>query len=511
MPNKGEIVMTLVLLTAVFNGCTQGYDQSMMNNLNLVEQYTDYFHLDNNLLGLNVAMINAGSVVGGLFAGQMCDRWGRKMGIAASAVITLVAVAIQASATKEAAFLVGRILLGISVTVNGTAAPVWVMEMAHPKNRGFLGGMYMAIWYFAAIIVSCISLATYRYQSTWAWRGLAIVSPINIKNPKAGVADFIKGQLVPSIFSLLLLPFMPESPRWLLSKDRDEEAFNLLVMLHGNGDAGNALVQAEFKEIRDTLHFERSAPNSFKALLFPKSNLHRFGIVIALNIFDQITGSNIVSSYAGVVFDNAGITATHTQMVVNIGINVFSFFCALSGSFAIERLGRKAMLFGVSCLMVLLLVLICILTALYGDGSNTAASYANLAMIYLFSGAYAFAFNPLTFVYPAEVLNYTQRAKGIAVGQMICYAFGFLNQYTTPIAIDNIGWRYYAINAAWDVVICGIIWSWFVETKGLALEEVDEIFDGMIHTDGVHVGDGRNVLKLIDDVEVVGTIPVVKE
>lgn len=88
------------------------------------------------------------------------------MGVMVSALITVVAVAIQALATKEAAFLVGRFLLGVSITVNGTAAPVWVMEMAHPKNRGVLGGMYMAIWYFAAIIVSCILLGTYQFQST---------------------------------------------------------------------------------------------------------------------------------------------------------------------------------------------------------------------------------------------------------------------------------------------------------------------------------------------------------
>ncbi|KAG0647688.1 Dephosphocoenzyme A kinase [Hyphodiscus hymeniophilus] len=125
-----------------------------------------------------------------------------------------------------------------------------------------------------------------------------------------------------------------------------------------------------------------------------------------------------------------------------------------------ERLGRKAKLFSTSCLMVLLLILICILTALYGDEYNTSASYANLAMVYIFSGAYAFAFNPLTFVYPVEVLNYTQRAKGIAVGQMACYVFGSLNQYTTPIAIDSIGWRYYTLNTARDVGICAIILEW---------------------------------------------------
>lgn len=109
------------------------------------------------------------------------------------------------------------------------------------------------------------------------------------------------------------------------------------------------------------------------------------------------------------------------------------------------------------------------------------------------------------------MLNYTQRAKVIAVRQMVCYAFGFLNQYTTPI--DRIGRRYYALNAAWDVGVCAVIWWGFVETRRLALEEVDEIFDGLVHTDGVHVGDGRNVFasKAVDDVEVVGDSLKAKE
>lgn len=118
------------------------------------------------------------------------------MGIAASAAITVVAVAIQASATHEAAFLVGRILLGVAITVNGTAAPAWVMEMAPPNQRGLLGGIYMAVWYFAAIIVSCISLGTYQYNSTWAWRGLAVVrSPTPVQ--RLGLADVFPGASCP--------------------------------------------------------------------------------------------------------------------------------------------------------------------------------------------------------------------------------------------------------------------------------------------------------------------------
>jgi MFS family permease len=112
-----------------------------MNTLNLIDNYVDCksstfqyythnantfidFNLNDNLLGLNVAIINAGSVAGRLFAGSLCDRYGRRSGILTSAIIALVVVAIQASATHEAAFCIGRFLLGVSITVNGTAAPV---------------------------------------------------------------------------------------------------------------------------------------------------------------------------------------------------------------------------------------------------------------------------------------------------------------------------------------------------------------------------------------------------
>lgn len=426
-------------------------------------------------------MINAGSVFGGLFAGQVSDIWGRKQGIALSAYITVVAVIIQAAAVHEAMFCVGRFLLGAAITVNGAAAPTWVMEMAHPKMRGILGGLYMAIWYFIATIVSGISIGTYFYDTTWTWRGLAI------------------GQAIPSLLALCLLPLTPESPRWLISKDRHEEALALLATLHGRGNAEDPLVQAEYHEISSVLSYEKSLPaQSFKTLISPTPNLRRFLIVIVLNIAAQVIGSNIVSSFIGVVLDSAGITDTHQQLIINLGINIFNFGCAVAGSFAMERIGRKGMLLGTTCLMTFFLVLMAILSALYGDGGNIPASNAMVAIIFLFLGCYSFAWTPLTFVYPVEILNYTQRAKGLAVGQMACYAFGFVNQYTTPIAIDNIGWRYYAINAAWDVVICVIIWYFFVETRTLALEEVDELFDGKIHADGVFIGRGDDVKTKAD-------------
>ncbi|EFX04592.1 lactose permease [Grosmannia clavigera kw1407] len=339
--DKSAVILTLVFATAVFNDCTQGYDQSSMNNMNLVNTYT--FILGINLLGLNVAIINAGSVIGGLSADQVCDRWGRKAGI------------IQAAAVHEAMFCIGRFFLGAAVTLNGVSAPTWVMDIAHPKTRGLLGDLYMAICLLALSLL-----------------------PFTPESP---------------LFALSLLPFTPESPLWLVSQDRHEEALQLLAVLHGNGDADNSFVQAD-----------------------PLPNFRRFGIVIVLNIAAQVIGSNIVSSYIGNVLDSAGITNTRQQLITNIGMIIFNFGCAIAGPFAMDYMGRKGMLLGASCLMT-------VLSALYGDGSNKAASNGMMAIIFLFLGSYSF------------------RAKGLAVGQMACYAFMLVSQYTTPIAMNNIDWE----------------------------------------------------------------------
>lgn len=105
----------------------------------------------------------------------------------------------------------------------------------------------------------------------------------------------------------------------------------------------------------------------------------------------------------------------------------------------------------------------------------------------------------LAYTYPPEVLSYSQRGKGVAAAQAIGFAVSFLNLYTTPIALANISWKYYAVNAGWNIVILVAVQCLFVETMGKTLEEVDEIFDGHVHTGGVHIGTGK--VLVIDGVE----------
>lgn len=88
----------------------------------------------------------------------------------------------------------------------------------------------------------------------------------------------------------------------------------------------------------------------------------------------------------------------------------------------------------------------------------------------------------LAYTYPPEVLKYSQRGKGVAVAQAIGYAISFINLYTSPIALVNISWRYYIITGAWDLIILAVIIWYFKETKGKTLEQIDEIFENVTHS-----------------------------
>ena len=119
----------------------------------------------------------------------------------------------------------------------------------------------------------------------------------------------------------------------------------------------------------------------------------------------------------------------------------------------------------------------------YGTSTNHSGIYGTVAAIFLFQGAYSFGWTPLLYLYPPEVLNYPIRANGVGFFQFVANATAVLIVFTMPIALQNLGWKIYMINAGWDVVMVGLIaWFW-VETKDKSLEEIDGIFEGVKHSD----------------------------
>ncbi|KAJ4198868.1 hypothetical protein NW759_016223 [Fusarium solani] len=461
----------LILVVAMSNICILSYDAGMINNLNAVQPYFEHFSLDSDLIGLNVAIVSAGCIFGSPVVGPIVDRWGRKTGLGMGSVCIILGVVLQASAGKVAQLIAGRFIIGFATIINGSIAPMWVMELASPKYRSMLSSSVLVSVPFTSFLVTCIILGIYDKQSDWAWRGIML------------------GEAVPSILSLCLLPFVEESPRWLFYKGRGEEATNILARLHADGNIEHPMIVAETQEILGALEHEKKNNGGWKDLVSPAPNLKRFSIAVLMNIFYQILGGNMILYFSSFLIAKLGIESRRTVILINIGLLLWKAFCSVGGVFLIDRIGaRKPLIAGTSA-TVALFGMLSGLSYLSDERPNeTGYAIGAVVVVGLFLLAVSTSWMILAYTYPPEVLRYSQRAKGVVVAQAIGYAFSFLNLYTAPLALEKIGWKYYAINGSWNFGILIVVYWLFVETKGRTLEEIDELFDGMVYTGGVIIG-----------------------
>ncbi|KAK7053712.1 general substrate transporter [Favolaschia claudopus] len=193
----------------------------------------------------------------------------------------------------------------------------------------------------------------------------------------------------------------------------------------------------------------------------------------------QLAGNGLITYFLPVVFANAGVTSTHTQLVYNFANSILSAFGAFTGAAVADKIGRRRRLYIGSFALACLLAIVAALSSKYGKKGNTniAGAHASIAMIFVFGIVYAFTYTPLQALYCAEVMSQDMRAKGMAVHILISNIAGFINTFANSVGLQKLSWKYYFVFVAWDLV-ASVLWYFLgVETVGRTLEELDEIFD----------------------------------
>lgn len=253
------------------------------------------------------------------------------------------------------------------------------------------------------LIAAGITYGTAQLDSTWAWRA-----------PSAVQGSF-------SIICIVLLPFIPESPRWLVRRGHREAALEVIALTYANGDRDSPIVLAAFKEIVDTLDFEVSNNQKLTITQCFKTASARRRILLACSaaVFSTIAGNVIASYYLGAELTNAGITDTKTQLEINIILNAWSLVCALAGTWGIDKVGRKPTALISTGLLTICIFIIGALTKVYGTSTEKSGIYGTVAAVFLFMGAYSYGWTPLLYLYPPEVLNYPIRSNGMGIFQFV--------------------------------------------------------------------------------------------
>ena len=276
----------------------------------------------------------------------------------------------------------------------------------------------------------------------------------------------------------MALPFIPESPRYLVHKGRQEDALRSIAQCCSNSDITAPQAQATLLQIVQAWELERNFEEpSLKDIAKSPGLRKRMLIVLTVAAFSQLTGSGLFSYYLGSALTNAGVTDSTTQLEINIILNSFCLVVAVVGTFLAERLGRKRLAEISTAGCMIFLILIGVLTKYYGTSSNTSAIYATVAMIFLAQGSYSFAWTPLAVMYPPEILNYSLRSAGMAWFTIWQNATLLVPIFAFPVALESIGWIIYILNGVFDFFVILVIVFYWVETKGLSLEEVSGLFE----------------------------------
>ncbi|SPO00360.1 related to lactose permease [Cephalotrichum gorgonifer] len=463
---RSQIAMYMFMVVAALNGIMNGYDGSVMSSVNAMDQWHDFFKVERSGkdIGLVMAIYTAGQVCGSAGAAILIDGLGRRSGMFCGSCCIIVGSIVQATSHTLAAFIAGRFIVGLGVPMCTTGAITYIVEMAYPTWRGLAGGMYNVMgWYIGSLTASWSCFGTGNIKSNWSWRIPFII------------------QVVPAVIIVSAVWFIPESPRWLFAKQKDEQARQILIKYHGNGNPDSAIVRLECEEITHSLAVEAELTNGrwwdYSILVKTRAARYRMWILILVTIFSQFTGGGVISYYLPSILESVGITSSSKQLLLNALNNVFSFCGGIVGTFFVDKAGRRPMFLWGVFLTGLIYIPINVLAGLADGHIATAPGYAFIAMMYLYGIVISFTWTPLQALYPAEILQTDIRAKGLAADKTVSGIASFINLYATPIALKDIGWKMYTIFLILHVIHWILMYFVTVETKGRSLEELEDIFN----------------------------------
>ncbi|KKK19728.1 hypothetical protein P175DRAFT_0500238 [Aspergillus ochraceoroseus IBT 24754] len=441
-----------------------GYDSGVMTDVIESKNFLAYFHTTqtSTIVGAINSTFSGGAAIGALQGGLTMDRYGRKFTIQMGAFICLIGAILQASAKNLAMILVGRILAGWAVGLMSMSVPVYQAECAHPRTRGMIIGLAQQMIGVGFII------------STWVGFG-------SLHAPESSEFQWrfpLAFQTVPALLLFIGLFFLPESPRYLVEKEKYDEAMKILRKLHYDG-TNEDWIQQEYAEITSTIEAEKAvaAPGwliMFKVPQYRTRLLHG----VAVQVFTQMTGINVISYYQTIMYNALGITGSRNILVAGIYNCLGPLANLIFILFVLDRVGRrKPMMFGA---VGITLALICeaALNSQNEDGTRHGYSIGGVFFIFCVTVIFSFSFGPCSWVYMAEVMPMQIRGRGNAFATGVGnWAVSTLWAQVSPIALGKIQWKFYFIFAAWNILVTlPCIYLFFVETKQKSLEEIDLLF-----------------------------------
>ena len=427
-------------LIAALSGLLFGFDTAVISGADkAVQELWGLSNLNHGIFMMSVALW--GTVIGALFGGIPCDRYGRRKTLIWVGILYFVSALGSAFAWDPASFSIFRFIGGVGVGISSIAAPAYISEIAPSERRGRLVILYQ----FSIVMGMLIAFASnylfgFLGESSWRW--------------------MLGAEMLPAGLYLAFVFRISESPRWLVLFRNDESAAKkVLACIYPAEHVDDALAR---------IHESRVDTQSEKKLF-----VRRFRVPIMLAVllafFNQVSGINFVIYYAPRIFESAGF-AESTALLSTVGIGLVGIVVTLAGLYLIDRAGRKKLLIIGTIGYIFSLVMLSLTFYREDFGGLAVPGY-----IFLFVASHGIGQGSIIWVFISEIFPNSVRGKGQALGCGTHWVFAALITLIMPVILGRFsGGPIFAFFAF--MMVIQLVWAliYMPETKGVSLEDLEK-------------------------------------
>ncbi len=435
----------VVAVVASLGGLLSGYDTGVISGALLF--INESWDLADTTQGILVSSVLIGAVIGAATNGILADMFGRKKIIMATAVIFILGSILCAFAPNIYVLIASRIFVGFAVGIVNFVVPLYLSEISPKQLRGTLVSLYQ--WAITAGILFSYFINAVFAQAVFNWRWMLF----------AGV--------IPGLILFVGMCFMHDTPRWLISKNRDDEAKDVFNKIEPDID-----VEKEVAEVKRTLQSEESKKTTRK-FRFKKWMIMPFVVGIGIMFAQICTGINTIIYYAPTIFKNAGFESNLSAIYATTGIGIINFLMTIVALYFTDRLGRKPLLyFGLTGVMLSLIALGCGFA--FADFFGDNLKWVTVGSLVTNNICFAMSIAPNGWSLVSEVFPLKIRGIAMSICTVSNFAFNFFVVSSFPILLHRIGgaWTFWGFGA---VSLLCIIFVFFCvpETKGISLEQIE--------------------------------------
>ncbi|KUI62552.1 Sugar transporter STL1 [Cytospora mali] len=433
-----------------------GYDQGVMGTVITSPAFVKQFNNPSSTdQGLIVGLYDAGCLVGSVMAFIWGEKLGRKKSIYVGAWIVIVGAILQVCAKVVVHLVIVRIFTGLGVGIMTAVVPTWQAEVSQAHRRGAMITIETANIILGFVLSNWVSFGASYATGNFQW-----IFPIIL-------------QSVFAIYLLIIGPFLVESPRWLANHKSMSEAERVFARLLDTTEDDARVVEMR-TEVEEALEKERGASIREIFRNGGQQNFRRMMLGVGALYMQQMTGINTVGYYLPVILeDNVGMTQELARIVAGCGA-IFYLIASLPPIWFIDKVGRRPVMMWGAAALTVVNILLCVGFNIPGTSGVTLI----VAMYFLYYAAFAVSFLNVPWLYPPEINSLKMRSMGASLASCSNWLFNGISATVTPMALAQIGWRYYLMWAIFNFSFIPLVYFFYPETKGLHLEQVDHIFEG---------------------------------